>query len=439
MAGAAPPAASLGASLARVAARLTTPFAYLAVTSGLQVAIMWQLEVRYGLWLPLLFGAGSAALLLMVAFWRGQWRLKLAGACLLSLLAAFLPTAAAIIHRSQVGLTTEHDGLLQLESAVDRLLKGQPIYGVDWSSTPMAAYPWDLTPGGNPALHHLAYYPLTVLVGVPVRLLTDLLRVPFDYRLVLLGFALTGLLAIIALPIALERRFMLVCAVYLSPLITLYLWPGRNDIEFLAAVLVCLTLMARGRMVTAALALGVAVALKPFAWMAVPFFLAVLWLRWRQTPDSRELLMSSLGLAVIPVASILPFFLAAPGAVWADLVLYASGGVAHAYPIAGFGFGQLLYQAGLIAQRTDSFPFWIFQAISVTIVLAIALPAFLRRPSLRRWMAGYAALLLAFTFFARFFNDNYAAVVITLFLCAGPLGARLLVQPSAQEPVRIAA
>ncbi len=56
-----------------------------------------------------------------------------------------------------------------------------------------------------------------------------------------------------------------------------------------------------------------------------------------------------------------------------------------------------------------------------------------------RWMAGYALSLLAFTFFARFFNDNYAAVVITLVLCIRPLGDRRLVQAPAVRAVRLAA
>ena len=55
-----------------------------------------------------------------------------------------------------------------------------------------------------------------------------------------------------------------------------------------------------------------------------------------------------------------------------------------------------------------------------------------------RWMAGYAGTLLAFTFFARFFNDNYAAVVITLFLCVLPLGDVSLAPAPAIETERLA-
>ena len=72
-------------------------------------------------------------------------------------------------------------------------------------------------------------------------------------------------------------------------------------------------------------------------------------------------------------------------------------------------------------------------------VLWLTVRAFLRRPTLARWMAGYAGVLLAVTFFARFFNDNYAAVVVTLFLCVLPLGDLSLARTRAAQPGRIAA
>src|SRR2546422_450934 len=201
MAGAASPAGGLRASLTRAAARLTTPVGYLGVLGGLQVVLLWVLRERYGIWLALTGSVGLFALLLLLRASEDHWRLKLWGISLLGLLTAIGPTLIGVMQRPRIGLTMEHDGLLQLESAVDRLLKGQPIYGVDWSNTPMAAFGWDLTPGSNPALHHLAYFPLTVLVGIPFRLLTDALGVPFDYRLVLVAFGVIGLIAIIT-PVA---------------------------------------------------------------------------------------------------------------------------------------------------------------------------------------------------------------------------------------------
>jgi hypothetical protein len=422
MAGGPPPAGGLRASLTRAAARLTTPFGYLAVLGGLQVVLLWVLRPRYGVWLALIATTGLVATLGLLLATRQHWRINLWAISLLGALTAIGPTLVGIVQRPRVGLTMEHDGLLQVESAIDRLLHGQPIYGVDWSQTPMASFGWTLTPGANPALHHLAYYPLTVLVGIPFRLATDALGVPFDYRIVLIAFALVGMAAILALPVSLERRFLIMTAVYVSPLITLYLWSGRNDIEFLAVVLLALSLLARGHPALGAGVLGVAVALKPFAWVAVPFFLLVLLIRWRAHRSRREVFTSLAALACVPVLTILPFFAANPGAFWTDVVLYTSGGVPDAYPIAGYGFGELLYVLHLIAQRTDRFPFGIVQFAVVVPVLWFTARAFLRRPTMACWMAGYASLLLAVTFFGRFFNDNYAAVVITLLLCVLPLG-----------------
>src|SRR5438105_2142286 len=302
--------------LIRVAARLTTPTAYLGVLGGLQVLVLWMLRGHFGWWLPLSVTVAYVALLALVVRVAGHWRLKVWCVGSLGVLVAIGPTLTGIVQRPRIGLTMEHDGLLQVESAIDRLLAGRPIYGVDWSSTPVASFPWDLTPGGNPALHHMAYYPLTVLVGVPFRLVTGALGLPFDYRIVLIAFACLGLGAIAALPIHAERRVMLLTAVYLSPLITLYLWAGRNDIEFLAVVLLSLALLTRGHPTLAAAALGVAAALKPFAWVAVPFLLLVLYLRWRDSRSIRAVVLSVAALAIVPVATVAPFVLADPSAFW---------------------------------------------------------------------------------------------------------------------------
>ena len=439
MAGAPPPAGGLRASLTRAAARLTTPFGYLSVLSGLEVLLLWVLRERYGTWLALVATLGLVALLVLVVATRQRWGLKLAGISLLGALTAIGPTLIGVVQRPRIGLTMEHDGLLQLESAVDRLLHGQPIYGVDWSNTPMAAAGWSLTPGTNPALHHLAYYPLTVLVGIPFRLLSGALGLPFDYRMVLIAFAVLGLIAIGALPISRERRFLVVTAIYASPMITLYLWSGRTDIEFLAVVLLSLTLLARGHPTWSAAILGMAVALKPFAWVAVPFFLLVLVVRWRAAHSHREVVASLAALAVVPAVTILPFFLANPSAFWTDTVLYTSGGIPDAYPIAGYGFGAMLYAVHVITHNTDRFPFTIFQFAVAIPVFWLTARAFIRRPTIASWMAGYAALLLAVTFFARFFNDNYAAVVITLLLCVLPLRDLSLAPAPAASVQRLAA
>ena len=423
----------LGVSLTRVLTRLGSAPVYLGVLGGQQLALLWVLRSHFGILLPALSTAGYAGLLASLFLLRGHWDAKLWTVSGLAVLTAIGPTVLELVHRAQGAPSMEHDGLIQVEAAIDKVIHGQPIYGIDWSSTPLGAVPWFTTPGPNPALHHQAYFPLTILVGVPVRALTNALGLPFDYRIVLIGFALVGLAAILALPIAADRRFLIVTAVYMSPLICLYLWSGRNDIEFLAVVFVSVTLLARQHPVLASGALGVAAALKPFAWFAIPFLLLVLYLRWRDRHSTREVAASLVALALVPIATIAPFFLADPRSFWSDTVLYTNGGVADAYPIAGYGFGEFLYQMHVVARRTDYFPFGLVQLAAVLPTLWVTARAFLRRPSLLRWMGGYALVLLVFTFFARFFNDNYFGVDITLLLCIRPLG-HLLLTPVATVP-----
>lgn len=438
MAGATAPAGGLRQSLAEAARRLTSPVVYLLVLGGLQVTLLWELRSIYSTALVLVLAAVLVALIAGLLRIDGRWPLKLAAGTLIALLSSAGPTIIGMVRRASVGITFEHDGLLQVESAIDRLLHGLPIYGVDWSSTPMGSLRWDL-PGGNPALHHLAYFPLTVLVGVPFRLMADLLHVPFDYRMVLLAFSGLGMIAILALPIGAASRLMLLAAVFVNPLITLYLWTGRNDVEFLAVLLLAIALMARGRITLAALTLGVAVALKPFAWPAVPFFLLVVALRWRRHRSLGEPVTALGALLIVPLVSVLPFLLANVGAFWTDTVLYTSGGVHDAYPIGGYGFGALLLQLGVIARSTDAFPFGALQAIAMAPVFYVMARAFQQRLTLARWMAGYTLLLFAFTYFARFFNDNYVGVVIALMLSIRPLGGHRLVAAAQAEPGILAA
>ena len=438
MTGTDPAAAPWGGVLERVAARLTSPVVYLGVLGLLQAATLWELRSLYGDAPVLAFVALLLIVMASLAWIGGAWRLKLAGTCLLAGLSAFVPTVIGIVHRAGHGVSSEHDGLLQIESAIDRLLHHQPIYGVDWSATPMARLPWDL-PGGNPALHHLAYVPLTILAGVPFRLAADALRMPFDYRAVLLVFAAAGMAAILWLPIAGERKVMVLCAIFVNPLITLYLWSGRNDIEFLVLIFAVLALLGRRRLLPGALLLGIAVALKPFAWPAVPFFLLLLFLESRARAATRQVVGALLALAAVPLITILPFVLANPVGFWTDTVLYTSGGVRDAYPIGGYGFGAFLLQHGWIAHRTDAFPFGAVQLAAGMLVLLLAGGAFLRRPTLSRWMGGYALLLLTVTFFARFFNDNYVGMVVALLLTVRPLGNGVLTSQRLREPERLVA
>ncbi|MDQ6884378.1 MAG: hypothetical protein M3077_09130 [Candidatus Dormibacteraeota bacterium] len=409
-------------SFSRALARLNTPVAYLATLGGLQVGLLWVFRGHLGFVLPLIAAAGWLALLALLLLTRGRWAVKQALLYGLIAASALGPTLLEILQRPRLGISIEHDGLVQTEAAIDRLLHGQPIYGHNWSNTALAQMPWSFPSLPNPALHHLAYFPLTVLAGVPVRAITDWLGIPFDGRIVLLLMSLLALAALAALPIAAERRFMIATAVFMSPLITLFLWSGRNDVEFLAFVFLSLALLTRNRPVGASAALGIAMAFKPFAIFAAPFLLLALYDRWRQGGSPHVVLLSLLALAAAPVLTIAPFLYANPHAFLTDTIAYTSGGVPDAYPIGGYGFGAFVLALHLVPSNTAAFPFALFQLPAMLMTLWVFGRRFLGRPTLARWMSGYAALFSAFAFFARFFNDSYVGVVLTLALCSPPLG-----------------
>ena len=118
--------------------KMTSPTLYLAVIGGLQLGLLWLLRERFGIWLPLAGTVVFAGLLLALVRVPGRWGVKLLGLYLLVALTTAGPMVESMVTRSQVGLTIEHDGLVQTEAAVDRVLAGQRIYGVDWRSATLS-------------------------------------------------------------------------------------------------------------------------------------------------------------------------------------------------------------------------------------------------------------------------------------------------------------
>lgn len=380
--------------------------------------------------IPLIAVGGIIGLLVLLAVpVAGRW--KFLALVFVIGLATVLPAVALIAARAHLGNTYEHDGLIQTEAAVDRLVRGQPIYGVNWANTDVARYQWDL-PGTNPALHHYGYFPLVPLIGLPWWLLSRALAIPFDYRAVLLGFLVLGLAGAAALPIGWRARFMVAVALFLDPITVAYFWAGRNDLSYIALLLVGLALLARGRPALSGLAFGAAAALKPFAGLALPLVVMTLWLLWERRPQlhRREALLSLSALIAPTVLTLGPFLLANAGAWWRDTVLYTNGGVPDAYPINGYGLAQLLVELGIVKTRHDAFPFGILQLAVILPTLWLGWQTLQRRPTLGMWMAVYVCLFFAFAFFSRFFNDNYVCAFVALSACIVPLGSAPLLPRS---------
>jgi len=398
--------------------RLTTPAAYLVLFGGGQLAWLWSQRLHFGTWVP----AGGTICFVVLLVWLrldGRWRQKYWLLLLLTGMMTIGPMVGAIIVRTHLGLTFEYDGLAKDEVAIDRLLHGQQIYGINWQGTQVDGYSYVF---GGLETRHFNHLPLTVLAGVPIRLLTAAVGIPFDYRMVLICFVVGGIAAVSRLPATYQVRFMVTCALMLNPALATIGVTGHDDIMYVVAVVAGLALLARRHNVPACLAFGFSAALKPFGALAMPLALIILYRQWKQTTifPRRQAILCLVALAAPSILSILPFLLWNPGAFWRDVVLFTNGGIPDAYPISGFGLSGLLVALGIF-RPSDYFPFGVFQLAGLAPLFWIALRVLPIRPTLGRFIAFYSAAFFAFAFLARFFAHNYVATLVALACCVLPL------------------
>src|SRR5207244_1622694 len=166
------------------------------------------------------------------------------------------------------------------------------------------------------ALQHFAYFPGTALTAAAWRSFSDQAG---DYRVFVLLATLAMFGAFLLFRAPLGWRLALGAVAVANPLAIRAVWFGTADAPSLLCVVLAFAFLSRGRLVRASLLLGLAVLLKQFALVGVPFFaLALLALR-----PARAVLRNAALAFVVPVlAGILPFFVANPGAFWRDTITY---------------------------------------------------------------------------------------------------------------------
>ncbi len=331
-------------------------------------------------------------------------RLQLGGLLVLVVATVVVPTLALIALRWNTGAPIlMHDGAYQTEEAIRLLLGGLDPYGVDYTTTSMRLWHWYVNTPIDPSLYHYVYPPAVFLLPLPAYALAHSVGVPFDVRLVDLLVAVVAAVAIIKLPWRWEWRYLVLAALFLDPFF--YLAQGRNDILFLAPIVLGVLAWERDRPMLAALAFGAAAAFKPFAVFLLPLLALLVWRRSRAERWSTARQLSVLAGLILPgLLTIAPFFLWNPGAYWADTVSFVSG---SAY-----------------------FPFAILQALGTLPVFALGIRRVVGRPTLATVLWWATATLAVVLFFSRFVNDNYLAVVLFLAILAGATrrGARRIGQ-----------
>jgi hypothetical protein len=364
--------------------------------------------------------AGVVVALAAIAGWRRTtWRAEVLGV-LCAVVAVALLVPAVLL---QVGLrqATEpwyhvNDSTYQIELAGDRVRHGHNPYGHDYSGSGLER--WYPAAGFDPAfrqvaLRHVAYFPGTPLTAAAWGVLPEPVD---DYRLfdLLATLGLFGAFLLFRAPFAWRLALGAVAAA--NPLAVRAVWFGTADAPSLLCLVLAFAFLTRRRLVWAALLLGVAVLLKQFALVAVPFF-AVALLAFR---PPRAVVRNAVAAFVLPlVAGILPFFIADPGAFWRDTVTYGGS----TYRIVGYGLSNLFLKAGIVDDRFGSYPFF-WLALLVWLPLTLWLLWNQRRAG-RLWVAAaaFAVSIFVLFFVSRVFQTSYLIWPLTALLVAAALAA----------------
>ena len=265
------------------------------------------------------------------------------------------------------------------------------------------------------ARHHFAYFPGTALTAAAWRLLP---RPWDDYRLFVLLATLALLPAALLFPGPLIVRLAVGSGLAANPLIVQGAWFGTADAPALLALVLSFALVTRAHPVWAGAALGAALALKQFALVAVPF-LAVMLLVARV--PRRTLYQSGAAFAGVFLATVLPFLIADPGALWDDTVAYG----ADTYRIVGYGLAALLLNLGAIDDRFGDYPFLPLALLVWLPITAWLLWSQWRAKTAWAAAAGFSISMFVLLFLSRVFQTSYllwplTGIGLALLLASAP-------------------
>jgi len=319
-----------------------------------------------------------------------------------------------ILRHESLPIFRIHDIVLQQEVAIRYLSIGKNPYAEDYFGTPLEEWNYSATEK-NPALYHYVMQPFYTLFAMPFSFVSGRLFGFFDGRIPLIFLFLATLIFAHLLIKDGEKRRSFLLLLAFNPAMLPYTIEGRSDFFMLGFLFPSLFFLFRQKLFISAVFMGLAFAVKQSVWPILPFYVAYLWFRKRNSKDFQRTLGIFIGTFAIIV---LPFFLWNPKAFIDSTILYLSGNTEHAYPISGYGFGMLLNQFGIIIEIKDNFPFVVFQLL-LGIPLLIYLLKYLKKNiSVKNLILVYAIFLSVFWYFSRYFNNSHIAYISILITMA---------------------
>ena len=302
-----------------------------------------------------------------------------------------------------------NDSGLQTEIAGRFLLLGKNPYTESYEQTDLVRAKYIDEAGNtvNPALYHNAYPPFLLLLSAAGYRVFSQLTHWFDIRVLFILFY-AGLLLLGYIKFGISQRLLLfLVLVGINPLFISMMMQGSNDIVVLTLLLWSLLFLERKQFVLAGLMLGLSVATKQVAWIALPFYLLYAWQRAGKQQFFR-FLISAVGVAMVIFT---PFILWNSAALWENLILYVNGSLPNSYPIHNFGLGMFLVRIGVIPTIYSYYPFWIWQAAIGGLVLALWYRERRKQMDGGDVLVGLSVLLAVTWIFNRFMNFSYLAAL----------------------------
>jgi hypothetical protein len=270
------------------------------------------------------------------------------------------------------------------------------------------------------------YLPAMALFGLPSAI--GLHGAPGDPRVWLVVVTVAGLAAALSLGVPHSVRDCAGCRHTLlrsiaiataCPAVAINLAVTTTDPPVLALMLLALALLnSPERIWLAALALGVACAMKPTAWLAIPVL--VVMLRYRDG-NRAAVKFTAASVAVFLVIT-LPVMLADPVAMAQNTVLFPLGLTAHLTPAQSLTPGDLLARTGLVGHDLSV-------GLLVVIGIAVAVLLLVRPPRNPRAAAWWLAIGLALMFTLGP-DERFGYFIYPL----GLIGWLALTRPARQDP-----
>ena len=322
---------------------------------------------------------------------------------------------SAIIVRHQTSpIYGVHDIIIQQEQAIRFLLHGKNPYSATYFGTPLEKWHYSDTEI-NPALYHFVMQPFYLVFSIPFYIVSTRTVGFFDGRMPLLFLFVISLITIQKLVKERDNKLLFMTIFSFNPATLGYFLEGRDDLFMFSFFLLGLFYIFKDRNILGNILIALAFGVKQSIWPIFPFYISYVYFK---NKNLKKTLYSLFPFFITFAIVTLPFIFWDAKAYFESTIFYLSGNTANSYPIAGYGFGKFLNQAGVIRDVHSYYPFWIWQAVIGIPLLAYLISWLKKENSIQRLVISYAIFLLVFWYFSRYFNNSHLGYISMVLLTA---------------------